>query len=72
MELWEHPHEAHLLPLSHTTYSILRLSSQQNSDPCTKSDRNYFSILHHSKAPSLQPALVGATGMGNCSISHAY
>ena len=41
---------AHLL---HTTYSFLHLPSQQNSDPRTKPDHNYFCTLHHSNAPSL-------------------
>ena len=66
----------HISFLCHTTHSILHLSSQQNSDPHTKSDCNYFSILHHSNTPSLlslsiRPFL-GATSMGNCSTSHTY
>jgi hypothetical protein len=49
--VWEHPHDTHL----HTTFSVLRLPPQQNSlslvsDPCTKVDHNYFSIIHHSNA----------------------
>ena len=43
----------HISFLCHTTCSVLRPSSQQNSDPRAKSDRNYFSILHHSKTLSL-------------------
>jgi len=39
--------------LRHTTCSILHHSSHQNSDPCTKSDRNYFPTLHHSNATFL-------------------
>jgi hypothetical protein len=40
--------------------SVLRFPSQQDflslvSDPRTKSDRNYFSIIHHSSALSLSP-----------------
>jgi hypothetical protein len=42
-------------------YSVLCLPSQQNSfslvsNPCTKSDRNYFSTIHHSNA-SLSPSI---------------
>jgi hypothetical protein len=54
---------AHLL---HKTYSVLRLSSQQNSDPCTKSDRNYFPTLHHNNAPSL---LLSLSIPSHCSLT---
>jgi len=47
------PTVQHISFFYHTTYSVLRLSSQQNSDPRVKSARNYFSILRHSDAPSL-------------------
>jgi hypothetical protein len=51
----ETPTWQHISLLCCTTHSILRLSSQQNSDPRTKSNPNYFSFLHHSNAPYLSP-----------------
>ena len=73
----------HMTPhLRHTTYSVLCLSSQQNSDPRTKSDRNYIPTLHHSNAPSLlSPSIPGHRSLtcissakvsGTHPASHAY
>jgi len=44
--LWQHPHDS--TSSCHTKYSVLHLSSQQNSDSRTKADRNYSSIIHYS------------------------
>jgi hypothetical protein len=54
--MWNTHMTAHLLPLSHS-HSVLHLSSQQNSDPRTKSDRKYFSIIHPSNTVSLPLSL---------------
>jgi hypothetical protein len=57
--LWEHPHDITSLPLFSSPLFLTALLSLV-SDPNTKSVCNYFSIMHHSNAPSVYSSLCSA------------